>query len=321
MRIYILKRLLQAIPTLLVISFLVFSILYITPGDPVMLMLGSPDTSNVDQAVYESVRKELGLDEPFFARYFSFLGKAFRGDLGRSYITNEDVFKTVMARMPATLLLSFAALLMAVLVALPLGMLAAVKHNSIWDNIATMFATIGVSLPRFWFGLVLIIFFSLRLGWLPSFGIAYMSEGLGKFLRHLIMPAASLGLSMAATLARMTRSSMLDVMNQDYIRFARSKGLKEKIVLVQHALKNALIPVITVLGTQFGALLGGAVVTETIFAWPGVGRLAVNAIARRDFPMIQGNTLMICTGFVLVNLLVDILYSFLNPRISYGGNS
>lgn len=321
MRVYIMKRLLQAIPTLLVISFLVFSILYITPGDPVLLMMGSPDTSNVDPAVYDAVRKDLGLDDPFFVRYFDYLKNALRGDLGRSYITNDDVFEQVMKRMPATLTLSFAALLMAVLVALPLGMLAAVKHNSIWDNLATMFATIGVSLPRFWFGLVLIIFFSLRLGWLPSFGIAYMEEGLGKFLRHLIMPAASLGLSMAATLARMTRSSMLDVMNQDYVRFARSKGLKERFVIVQHALKNALIPVITVLGTQFGALLGGAVVTETIFAWPGVGRLAVTSIARRDFPMIQGNTLIICTGFVLVNLLVDVLYSFLNPRISFGGDS
>jgi len=321
MRVYIIKRLLQAIPTLIAISFLVFSILYITPGDPVMLMLGSPDTSNVDPAVYDAVRKELGLDEPFLTRYFNFLKNALRGDLGRSYITHEDVFQTVMARMPATLILSCAALLLAVLVALPLGMLAAVKHNSIWDNLATMFATIGVSLPRFWFGLVLIIFFSLRLRWLPSHGIAYLSDGVDKFFRHLIMPAASLGLSLAATLTRMTRSSMLEVMNQDYVRFARSKGLKERFVILQHALKNALIPVITVLGTQFGALLGGAVVTETIFAWPGVGRLAVNAISRRDFPMIQGNTLIICTGFVLINLLVDILYSFLNPRISYGGDS
>lgn len=321
MRVYILKRLLQTIPTLLIISFLIFSILYITPGDPVYLILGSSEQGNVDPVVYARVREELGLDDPFFTRYFRFVGGALKGDLGRSYITNEDVFDTVMARMPATLQLSIAAMLMSILIAIPLGILAAVKHNTIWDNIATLFATVGVSLPRFWFGLVTIIFFALRLGWLPSYGIAYIEEGLGKYLRHLILPAASLGLGMAATLARMTRSSMLDVLGQDYIRFARAKGLKEGDVIWGHALKNALIPVITVLGTQFGALLGGAIVTETIFAWPGVGRLAVNSIARRDFPMIQGNTLIICTGFVLVNLLVDILYSVINPRITFDGKA
>jgi len=313
--------LLQTIPTLLVISLLIFSILYITPGDPVYLILGSSEQGNVDPAVYNAVRKELGLDDGYFVRYARFLKNAFRGDLGRSYITNEDVFDTVMARMPATLQLSMAAMVLSVLLALPLGIIAAVKHNSIWDNIATMFATVGVSLPRFWFGLVLIIFFALRLGWLPSYGIAYIDQGLGKYLRHMILPAASLGLSLAATLARMTRSSMLDVLNQDYIRFARAKGLKERTVLLGHGLKNALIPVVTVLGTQFGSLLGGAVVTESIFAWPGVGRLAVTSIARRDFPMIQGNTLIICTGFVLVNLFVDILYSVLNPRITFDSKS
>lgn len=296
---------------------MIFSILYITPGDPVYLILGSSEQGNVDPLVYARVREELGLDDPFFTRYFRFVSGALKGDLGRSYITNEDVFDTVMARMPATLQLSIAAMVLSIVIAIPLGIIAAVKHNSVWDTIATLFATIGVSLPRFWFGLVTIIFFALRLGWFPSYGIAYIEEGLGKYLKHLILPAASLGLSMAATLARMTRSSMLEVLGQDYVRFARSKGLKEDAVIWGHALKNALIPVITVLGTQFGALLGGAVVTETIFAWPGVGRLAVNSIARRDFPMIQGNTLIICTGFVLVNLLVDILYSVINPRISF----
>ncbi len=317
MRIYIVKRLLQAVPTLLVISFLIFSILYLTPGDPVLLMIGSSETDSVDPAVYEAVRRDLGLDKPFFVRYVDYIGNAVRGNLGRSYLTNKEVFPTVMARMPATLQLTLTALLVAVLIAIPLGVLAALKQGSIWDNIATFMATIGVSLPRFWFGIILIIFFSLRLKWLPSFGIGDPSRGIVVVLKHLLLPALALGTSLAAMLTRMTRSSMIDVLNQDYVRVARAKGLKERIVVYIHALKNALIPVVTVLGTQFGALLGGAVVTETIFAWPGVGRLAVNSIARRDFPMIQGNTLIICTGFILVNLIVDILYGVLDPRITY----
>ena len=317
MRIYIVKRLLQAVPTLLVISFLIFSILYLTPGDPVLLMIGSSETDSVDPAVYEAVRRDLGLDKPFFVRYVDYIGNAVRGNLGRSYLTNKEVFPTVMSRMPATLQLTLTALLVAVLIAIPLGVLAALKQGSIWDNIATFMATIGVSLPRFWFGIILIIFFSLRLKWLPSFGIGDPSRGIVVVLKHLLLPALALGTSLAAMLTRMTRSSMIDVLNQDYVRVARAKGLKERIVVYIHALKNALIPVVTVLGTQFGALLGGAVVTETIFAWPGVGRLAVNSIARRDFPMIQGNTLIICTGFILVNLIVDILYGVLDPRITY----
>lgn len=312
---YIIKRVLQAIPTLLIISFLIFSLLYITPGDPVHLILGAGDTQSVTQEEYEAVRKDLGLDKPFFVRYFDFIKGALRGDLGVSYITNEDVFQTIMQRMPATLLLTVAAVIIGLLISVPLGILAAIKHNSIWDSMATFLATIGVSLPKFWFGLVLIIFFSLKLGILPSQGIAYLDDGLGKFLSHLILPASSLALGLAATQTRMIRSSMLDVLNQDYVRFARSKGMKEKAVIISHALKNAMIPVITVIGSEFGALLGGAVVTETIFAWPGVGRLAINSIAKRDYPMIQGNTLVLCALFLLINLLIDIVYAWLNPRI------
>ncbi len=280
-------------------------------------MLGASETQNVDPAVYQAVRKQLGLDDPFLLRYFRFLANALRGNLGKSYITKEDVFQTVMKRMPATLELTLAALAISILVAIPLGMLAALKQNSIWDNAAVLLCTVGVSLPRFWFGLVLIIFFALKLGWLPSYGIAYMSDGLGNVLKHLALPAISLGLSLAALLMRMTRSSMVEVLNEDYIKFARAKGLRERTVISVHALKNALIPVVTILGTEFGSLLGGSVVTETIFAWPGVGRLVVNSIQKRDFPMIQGSTLIICTGFLLVNLVVDILYTILDPRITY----
>ena len=313
---YIFKRILVAIPTLLIISFMIFRLLYITPGDPVLLMLGSGDTQSVSQEQYDAVRAELGLDKPFFERYMDFITGAVTGDLGTSYITGEDVFDTVMMRMPATLILTVASVLVGLLVAVPLGILAAVKHNSIWDSIATFLATIGVSLPKFWFGLVLIIYLSLRLKIFPSQGIAYIDrDGLGAFLSHLFLPAVSLGLGLAATQTRMIRSSMLEVLNQDYIRFAKSKGFKDKIVIIRHAFKNAMIPVVTVLGSEIGALLGGAVVTETIFSWPGVGRLAMNSIARRDYPMIQGNTLILCAIFLLINLFVDIIYAWLNPRI------
>lgn len=305
-----------AIPTLLIISFMIFSLLYITPGDPVLLMLGSGDTQSVSQEQYDAVKAELGLDKPFFERYMDFITGAVTGDLGTSYITGEDVFDTVMMRMPATLILTVASVLVGLLVAVPLGILAAAKHNSIWDSIATFLATIGVSLPKFWFGLVLIIYLSLRLKIFPSQGIAYIDrDGLGAFLSHLFLPAVSLGLGLAATQTRMIRSSMLEVLNQDYIRFAKSKGFKDKIVIIRHAFKNAMIPVVTVLGSEIGALLGGAVVTETIFSWPGVGRLAMNSIARRDYPMIQGNTLILCAIFLLINLFVDIIYAWLNPRI------
>ena len=311
---YILKRVLQAIPTLLVISFLIFSLLYITPGDPVELILGTEDgTVSEEQRVL--VEQQWGLDKPFLVRYADFVINACKGDLGTSYATNQDVFDSIMVRMPATFTLAGFSMLLALLVSVPLGILAALKHNSIWDSLATALATIGVSLPKFWFGLVLMIFFSLKLGWLPSTGSADISQGLGTFLSYIIMPASSLALGMAATQTRMIRSSMLDVLNQDYVRYARSKGLKERVVIWGHALKNAMIPVITVIGGEIGGLLGGAVVTESIFSWPGVGRLAVNSISKRDYPMIQGITLMLCISYLVINLLIDIIYAWVDPHI------
>ena len=307
---YILRRLLQAVPTLLVISFLIFSLLYITPGDPVELILGT--VTEEQRAVVE---EQWGLDKPFLIRYANFVIDACRGDLGTSYATNQDVFESIMARMPSTLKLAGFSMLLALVVSVPLGILAALKHNSIWDSLATALATIGVSLPKFWFGLVLMIVFALKLGWLPSTGSADLSQGLGPFLKHIIMPASSLALGMAATQTRMIRSSMLDVLNQDYVRYARSKGLRERVVIWGHALKNAMIPVITVIGGEIGGLLGGAVVTESIFSWPGVGRLAMNSISKRDYPMIQGITLTLCISYLLVNLLIDIVYAWVDPRI------
>lgn len=315
MRIYVFKRLLQAIPTLIAISFFIFSLLYITPGDPVYLMLGSGEQQSVSPETYDQVRRDLGLDKPFFVRYFDFVVRALQGDLGTSYVTKRDVGEEIFIRMPATVVLTVASMALALLLSLPLGILAAKKHNSIWDSLATFLSTIGVSLPQFWFALLLILFFSLGLGWFPSQGIGYLEDGLGDYLKHLFLPAFSLALGLAATQARMIRSSMLEVLGQDYMRFARSKGLKEPYILGTHAMRNALIPFVTVIGAQFGSLLGGAVIIETIFAWPGVGRLAVNAIGRRDFPMIQGTTLVLCAFFILVNLLVDIVCAWLNPKI------
>lgn len=311
---YILRRLLQAVPTLLVISFLIFSLLYITPGDPVELILGTED-GTVTEEQRAVVEEQWGLDKPFLIRYANFVIDACRGDLGTSYATNQDVFESIMARMPSTLKLAGFSMLLALVVSVPLGILAALKHNSIWDSLATALATIGVSLPKFWFGLVLMIVFALKLGWLPSKGSADLSQGLGPFLKHIIMPASSLALGMAATQTRMIRSSMLDVLNQDYVRYARSKGLRERVVIWGHALKNAMIPVITVIGGEIGGLLGGAVVTESIFSWPGVGRLAMNSISKRDYPMIQGITLTLCISYLLVNLLIDIVYAWVDPRI------
>ncbi len=311
---YILRRLLQAIPTLLIISLLIFSLLYVTPGDPVDLILGTED-GTVSEEQRAVVEEQWGLDKPFFVRYVNFVVNACKGDLGTSYATNQDVFDSVITRMPATLKLAAFSMLLALVVSVPLGILAALKHNSIWDSLATALATVGVSLPKFWFGLVLMIVFSLRLGWLPSTGSAELSEGLGTFLSYIIMPAASLALGMAATQTRMIRSSMLDVLNQDYVRYARSKGLRERVVIWGHALKNAMIPVITVIGGEVGGLLGGAVVTESIFSWPGVGRLMMNSISKRDYPMIQGITLMLCISYLLVNLLIDIVYAWVDPRI------
>ncbi len=311
---YILRRVLQAIPTLLVISLLVFSLLYITPGDPVELILGTED-KKITPEQRAVVEAEWGLDKPFLERYVRFVLGALQGDLGTSYATGQDVFKSVMQRMPATLKLMGAAMVLSLLISLPLGMLAAIKHNSIWDSLATALATVGISLPRFWFGLVLIIFFSLTLKWLPSMGSANLDQGLGQFLKFIILPASSLALSMAAVQTRMIRSSMLEVLGQDYVRYARSKGLKERAVLYGHALKNAMIPVITVIGGEIGGLLGGAVVTEQIFSWPGVGRLTVNSITKRDYPMIQGITLLLCFSYLMINLLVDIMYGFIDPRI------
>lgn len=307
-------------PVLFVMSLVVFSMVHLTPGDPVLVILGASERATIDPATIEAVKKEFGLDKPLPIQYLNFLAKAVRGDLGKSFVTGDEVFQAIAERIPATLQLTLFSMLISLMLALPLGVISAIKHRTWIDNLSMFFAVIGVSMPNFWFGLLLMLLFSVQLGWLPSFGIGRWDNGLGDVLRHLILPGLTLGLSLMGLVTRMVRSSLLEVIRLDYVTTARAKGLSETIVIYKHALRNALIPVVTVVGLQFGTLLGGAVVTETIFAWPGIGRLMINSIWKRDYPMIQGATLVFCTMFVLVNLLVDIAYMFIDPTVTYDDN-
>lgn len=253
------------------------------------------------------LREQMGLNRSYFERFFSFLAGAVQGDLGYSYTTKRPVTMELMARFPATMQLAAAAVLVAIILGIPVGIISATRQYSFFDMIAMVLSLVGVSMPNFWQGLMMVLLFSIVLGWLPS-------SGYGTF-QHLILPALTIGTSAMALIARMTRSSMLEVVRQDYIRTARAKGLSEMVVIYRHALKNALIPIVTVIGLQFGSLLGGAVLTETIFSWPGVGRLMVEAIRQKDFPVVQGGVLLLAVTFSLVNLVVDILYAYIDPRI------
>ena len=300
---YIVRRLLMLIPVMLGVSFIVFTIMYFTPGDPAKIILGE----RAPAAEVAALRTQMGLDDPFLVQFFNFIKNAVQGDFGRSLVTKRPVAEELFARFPATIQLAGSAVLIAVAIGIPVGILSAIKQYSVFDGVAMTLALVGVSMPNFWQGLMMIILFSVYLRWLPSSGYGT--------LRHLIMPAITLGTSSAALITRMTRSSMLEVVRQDYIRTARAKGLDESVVINRHALKNALIPVVTVIGLQFGYLLGGAVLTETVFSWPGVGRMMVDAIRQKDFPVVQAGVLLLALSFSLVNLLVDILYAYIDPRI------
>lgn len=305
---YIFHRILMLFPVILGISFVVFTIMSFTPGDPAQLILGETASP---EALYQK-REELGLNDHFIIQYIRYVSKAFIGDLGRSYSTNVPVWNEIWSRFPNTLVLTIFAVLFAILIGIPVGVFTAVRQYSIWDSGIMLLTLVGVSMPVFWLGLMLIIQFSLKLHWLPSIGRPSFSwDG---FL-SIILPTLSLGVMTAAIITRMTRSSMLDVIRQDYIRTAKAKGLNKHTVIYKHALKNALIPVLTVIGIQFGSLLGGAILTESIFSWPGVGRLLVEAIRRKDTPQVMGVVLFLAVAFSLVNLLVDILYAYADPRI------
>jgi len=302
---YILKRVLMMLPVLLAVTIIVFSILHLVPGDPVYIALGEM----ASEEAYDRMYSELGLDRPLVSQYFSFLGQLLRLDLGRSIIYREDVTKLLAAKLPNTLQLTATALLLSYLLAVPLGILAAVKRNTIIDYLSMGLAIAGVSVPSFWLGFLLISLFSVHLQWFPIAGYGG--------IKYLVLPAVTLGFGAAAQVARMTRSSLLEVINQDYIQTAKAKGLRYGIVIIKHALKNALIPIVTLLGLRIGWLIGGAVVIEIVFLRPGVGRMLVNAIYMRDFPVVQGVTLILAVTVILGNLLADILYAAINPKVHY----
>ncbi|MGE5257096.1 MAG: ABC transporter permease [Hyphomicrobiales bacterium] len=302
---YILKRLTMLIPVLLGVTVVSFALLHIVPGDPAVLLAG--EDANPD--FIEAVRKEYGFDQPLYIQYFRFVSNAVQGDFGISIRNREPVIDLLMQRFAFTVQLSFLSILIAAFIGLIAGVISATRQYSIFDNLSMMGALFGISMPIFWLGLLLMLVFSVNLRWFPAGG----SGG----LNHLLLPAIALGAASAAVIARMTRASMLEVIRQDYIRTARANGLREWVVIYKHALKNAMIPVITVFGLEFGYMLGGAVLTETVFSLPGVGRLMVEGIFQRDYPVVQGAMLLVATTFVLVNLLTDIAYAFFDPKIRY----
>jgi len=300
---YICKRILMMIPVIIGVSLLVFLVLKMTPGDPARVVAGS----EADEATVEQIREELGLNKPVLQQYVDYMLALLHGDMGTSYTTRKPVADEILARMPTTFILAFAGVFVAVLIGIPLGIISATKQYSVLDYISTLLALGGVAMPNFWLGLMLILLFSLKLGWLPSGG--------GDSWTSYVLPAITLGVGATASFMRTTRSSMLEVIRQDYIRTARAKGAGEGRVVMHHALRNAMIPVITVIGLQIGTLLGGAVVNETVFSLPGLGTLMINAINQKNEPVVLGCLITFAIIFSLVNLLIDILYAFIDPRI------
>ncbi|MDR3333133.1 MAG: ABC transporter permease [Synergistaceae bacterium] len=304
---HIMRKLLYTIPVVWGVVTMIFILMAVVPGDPAQIMTGQRG----DPATLEKIRHDLGLDLPITQQYTKFLGELIRGDLGMSYRNNEKVASAIKTRFIATMKLTACAMALAIAVGLTAGIISAAKQYSVFDYTAMFIAVSGVSAPVFWVGLLLLLVFAYNLGWVPGIG-----EGDGGW-RYLILPSVALGVRPAALLARLTRSCMLEVLNQDYIRTARAKGIRENLVIMKHALKNAMIPVITIIGTQISDLLSGAVLTESIFAWPGVGRLAVEALINRDFPMIRGTVIVLALTFLIANLIVDISYGFFDPRVRF----
>ncbi len=305
MFVFIRNRILFSIPVVLGVSVLVFLMLHALPGDPVQVMMGQ--AASADAAA--RVRHQLGLDQPIYVQYLQFVGHALTGDLGRSIRTNQPVMDMIMSQFPSTVQLTAAGLGFAVIIGMLLGTVAATHHQSWLDNSSMVVAVIGVSMPSFWLGFLLIAFFSLRLGWFPATG-----QG---GLNRLVLPALALGIGASAVIARLVRSSMLEVMRQEYIHVARAKGLRNRTVIYRHGLRNALIPVVTIIGLQFGQLLAGTVIIETVFARQGLGRLTIDAILNKDYPVVQGTILFTAIGYVMVNLIVDVLYALIDPRVAY----
>ncbi len=310
---YIARRLLLLIPVLLIVAVVAFIITNVIPGDPVRLMLGDFAT----EAEIAAMEEKLGFDQPFHIRFVSWLGNIVRGDLGDSLFLQMPVTQAIISRLEPTILLAIIGQLIGILIGVPLGVLAAVKHRTAIDQSAIVLALAGISVPSFWLAIMLMMVFAVNLGWFPTSGYRPIAQAGFGMIRYLILPGISLGVMQSALLARMTRSAMLDVLKQDYIRTARAKGLAEKIIISRHALKNAMIPIITVLGFSMAALLGGTWIIETVYNIPGTGALAITAILRRDYPIIQGSMIFIALIYVVVNLVVDISYAFINPRVRY----
>ncbi|AJC20682.1 ABC transporter permease subunit [Pandoraea pulmonicola] len=331
---FVLRRLGMVIPTFIGITVLAFALIHLIPGDPIEVLVGE---RNLDPVMHAEAMKRLGLDQPLTTQYFVYLKRAAQGDLGRSIVTNEGVLHEFFSRFPATLELALCAMIFALAVGLPAGVAASLRRGRMLDHTTMGAALTGYSMPIFWWGLLLIMLFSVDLQWTPvsgRIGVEYDVPGVTGFMlidtllsgdegafasavSHLILPTIVLGTVPLAVIARMTRSAMLEVLREDYIRTARAKGLSPWRVIVVHALRNALIPVITVIGLQVGTLLAGAVLTENVFSWPGIGKWLIDAILRRDYPVVQGGILLIATGVILVNLLVDVLYGVVNPRIRH----
>lgn len=312
---FLARRVLISIVTLFVISLVVFTGVRMIPGDPARVMAGT----DADEAGLDEIREKYGLKDPVPVQYLRWVGLALGGDLGESIRTRESVAWTVAKKLPITIQLASFAILIAVAIAIPAGVLAAVRRNTVWDLLASGVSLCGVSVPNFWLGIMLILLLSVRLGWLPASGFVPFWEDPAGNLKRMIMPAFVLGTALAAVLMRQTRNSMIEVLSADYVRTARAKGLAGRAVVFRHAIRNGLIPVVTVLGLQMGALMGGAVVTEQIFVVPGFGRLIVEAVFTRDYPLVQGVVLITASAYVLINLLVDVSYSVLNPRIRIRG--
>jgi peptide/nickel transport system permease protein len=312
---YLLRRVLHAIPTLLLVTAVTFAITMLLPGDPALAFLG--EAAAMDKVAYEAMRRELGLDQPLPVQYALWLGRTLQGDLGRSVRTKEPVWESMQARFPITLQLTVMAMLVALVVAVPVGIISAIRPNSRLDVVGTIVAISGLAIPGFWLGIMLIFVFALWLRWLPPSGYAPPSSGLGQNLQLMLLPALALGVEQAAVIMRQVRSALLEVLGQEYVTTAWAKGLRERVVVSRHALKNALIPVITIIGLQTGRLFGGAVVIETVFALPGLGRLAADSIFFRDFPSLQGVVLILALAVFLSNLVTDALYAYLDPRIRY----
>lgn len=333
MRSYILRRILNLIFVLLIVSVLIFTLIRLAPGDPAQVMAGE----HASPQILAEARAKWGLDKPIIEQYFIWFGHIIRGDFGRSIVSHESVLTELLLRFPNTFELSLFAMVFAILIGLPAGITSAVRRYSFFDYFSMFIALSGVSMPVFWLGIMLLIIFGVKLNWLPIGGRLsvytslkpithfYLIDSLLMFnipafldtLRHLILPSIALGTIPMAFLARITRSSMLDVLHQDYIRTARSKGVKESIVIRKHALRNALIPILTAAGTEFALLMGGAILTETVFSWPGIGTYVIQAVNARDYPAVQGSVLFIAFLIALVNLIVDILYAYIDPRIKY----